>query len=273
MLIRIGQDAIKPERAPQVLSSSSLARASTLDQEHRQSWHCHPPKRSSTPSEQEPKKRYTSRTSSLKLWATSASTSASTQTAQQENQWRRAKGYQSVQSTSNSNSCSSRTSSKEAWYLCTRSLAKTIQQTSLPNTWQQKCWDGSSTAQVSTHSNTKLQQVSPVSPVCKTYISKQTSASWLAMVNKHPVAIFFVFTHLDFFKKYQRTTSYSCTFTWYYMIVYIIYILFDFVFWTSFGSPWTSTFASDFCAGNHRLKTASFEASFCIVLCIPAAIW
>ena len=100
-----------------------------------------------------------------------------------------------------------------------------------------------------------------VSPVCKTYISKQTSASWLAMVNKHPVAIFFVFTHLDFFKKYQRTTSYSRTSTWYYMIVYIIYIhIFSTLFWTSFGSPWTSAFASDFCAGNHRLKTASFEA-------------
>ena len=94
------------------------------------------------------------------------------------------------------------------------------------------------------------------------------------MVNKHPVAIFFVFTHLDFFKKYQRTTSYSCTSTWYYMIVYIIYIhIFSILFWTSFGSPWTSAFASDFCAGNHRLKTASFEALFCIVLCITAAIW
>ena len=95
------------------------------------------------------------------------------------------------------------------------------------------------------------------------------------MVNKHPVAIFFVFTDLDFFKKYQRTTSYSCTSTWYYMIVYIIYIhIFSaLLFWTSFGSPWTSAFASDFCAGNHRLKTASFEALFCIILCISAAIW
>ena len=37
--------------------------------------------------------------------------------------------------------------------------------------------------------------------------------------------------------------------------------LFDFVLDIFFGSPWTSAFASDFfCAGNHRLKTASFEA-------------
>jgi hypothetical protein len=52
----------------------------------------------------------------------------------QENLWQQDKEYQNEQSTSNSSSCSSRTSSKEAWYHYTSYQPKKTQQTSSQNT-------------------------------------------------------------------------------------------------------------------------------------------
>ena len=122
----------------------------------------------------------------------------------QENLWQQDKEYQNEQSTSNSSSCSSRTSSKGAWYHYTSYQPKKTQQTSSQNTWEKKCWDGSSTALASTHVETKQQQVSPVSPVCVTSIhpAYRHQAVWLAMVKQTTAAILNFLTHWAFFKKY-----------------------------------------------------------------------
>ena len=181
MSIQIGQDVIRQDEAQQALSSNYLAPASILDPEHKQWSPCHQQKPSFTPSALEPKKRYTSGTSSWKPWTPSASTCASIPTAQQASLWHQDREYQNEQNTSNSNSCSSKISSKEVWYHSTRYQPKTTQQTSSQNTWQQKCWDGSSTAQASTPTEEKLQQVSPVSPVCNKHTSAyKHRADWLS---------------------------------------------------------------------------------------------
>ena len=145
---------------------SNGAFSTTLDLEHKQWKHCHQQKLNFTPSALEHKKRSSSGTSSWKRWTQSPSTCTSTQTAQQASPWQQDKEYQNEQNTSNSNSCSSRTSSKEAWYHHTRYQSKITGQTSSQCMWQQKCWDGSYSEQASTLTEAKLQQVSPVSPVC-----------------------------------------------------------------------------------------------------------
>ena len=70
---------------------------------------------------------------SLENWKQSASTSASTLTAQPANQWQHDKACQNEESTSKSSSCSSKASFKEAWYHYAESLARTTRQTSSQN--------------------------------------------------------------------------------------------------------------------------------------------
>ena len=193
---------------------------------------------------QELRKDSTSETSYWKHSAIERSTSRYTQTAQPASPWQQDKEYQREQNTSNWNSCSSNNWCKTAPLAYTQGtingqLGRHPDQVHNKRSFalaSLRCWfQPTLTNNKQQHQNKQEYH----QYVCKTYITN-SSLMAIAMETHTAVAIEYHIANLDFLKKYKiRASSWSITCTWYYILVYSMYILYSYIFLFISWHLWT----------------------------------